>query len=53
MILEKQPLIFELGKPGRKAVDLPKLDVPEVDNLVPAKYSRVEKAALPELSQLE
>ncbi len=53
MILEKQPLIFELGKPGRKAIDLPKLDVPEADNLVPLKYARTQKAALPELSQLE
>ena len=53
MILERQPLIFELGKPGRKAVDLPKLDVPELSNLIPETYVRNSKAALPELSQLE
>lgn len=51
--MEKQPLIFELGKTGRRAVDLPALDVPRVENLLPQQYARSEKAHLPELSQLE
>ncbi|NLH45790.1 MAG: aminomethyl-transferring glycine dehydrogenase subunit GcvPB, partial [Acholeplasmataceae bacterium] len=51
--MKQQPLLFELGKPGRKAIDLPACDVPQAENLLPAKYLRVEKAALPEVSQLE
>ncbi len=51
--MKQQPLLFELGKPGRKAIDLPVCDVPQAENLLPAKYLRVEKAALPEVSQLE
>ena len=51
--MNEQPLLFELGKPGRKAIDLPACDVPLADNLLPAKYLRTAKAALPEISQLE
>ena len=51
--MNEQPLLFELGKPGRKAIDLPACDVPLADNLMPAKYLRTAKAALPEISQLE
>ena len=51
--MNEQPLLFELGKPGRKAIDLPACDVPLADNLMPAKYLRTAKAALPEVSQLE
>ena len=51
--MNEQPLLFELGKPGRKAIDLPACDVPLAENLMPAKYLRAEKAALPEISQLE
>ncbi len=51
--MKQQPLLFELGKSGRKAIDLPLCDVPQVQDLLPAKYLRSEKAALPELSQLE
>ena len=51
--MNEQPLLFELGKPGRKAIDLPACDVPLADNLMPAKYLRTSKAALPEVSQLE
>ena len=51
--MKQQPLLFELGKAGRKAVDLPACDVPEMQGLLPEKYLRSEKAALPELSQLE
>jgi len=51
--MNEQPLLFELGKPGRKAIDLPACDVPLAENLLPTKYLRTAKAALPEISQLE
>ena len=46
-------LIFELSKPGRKALDLPACDVPQeaVQSLIPAQFVRQEAAALPEVSQ--
>ncbi len=49
------PLIYELSKPGRRAFELPKLDVPELplQNLIPSEYLRTEKARLPELDSLE
>ncbi|WP_094604480.1 putative glycine dehydrogenase (decarboxylating) subunit 2 [Sporomusa silvacetica DSM 10669] len=48
-------LIFELSKPGRTAIDLPACDVPQDDIqlLIPAQLIRQEKAALPEVSQLD
>jgi glycine dehydrogenase subunit 2 len=48
-----QPLIFELSKPGRRAVDLPVCDVPlrEPEELIPAQFLRSEPAPLPEVSQ--
>lgn len=48
-----QPLLFELGRCGRKALDLPACDVPEKEGILPENYLRAEKAALPEVSQLE
>ena len=51
--MKQQPLLIELGKQGRKAIDLPACDVPQAEKLIPAKYLRTEKAALPEISQLE
>lgn len=51
--MKNQPLLFELGKPGRRALDLPALDVPIKDNVLPENFTRAEKANLPELSQLE
>ena len=47
------PLIFEASKPGRIALDLPELDVPEVAGLLPECCLRSVDANLPELSQLE
>lgn len=49
----QQPLIFELSRPGRTAVDLPGSDVPETDpaELLPSGYLRQKPAALPEVSQ--
>ncbi len=50
-----EPLLFELGKPGRRACTLPRVDVPTlpVDKLVPAKYLRQKPAQLPEVSEPE
>jgi glycine dehydrogenase subunit 2 len=46
-------LIFEIGQAGRRAIDLPKCDVPvqKLESLIPAKYLRKTAAVLPELSQ--
>lgn len=47
-------LIFELGKSGRSATTLPKLDVPEkpLDSLIPSGLQRTEPANLPEVDEL-
>jgi glycine dehydrogenase subunit 2 len=49
----EQPLIFELSKPGRRAVDLPTCDVPlqDPEELIPVQFLRSEPAQLPEVSQ--
>ncbi len=49
----KQSTIFEISKPGRFALDLPKSDVPayEMETLVPANLLRSKYAELPEVSQ--
>ncbi|HEY3425541.1 MAG TPA: aminomethyl-transferring glycine dehydrogenase subunit GcvPB [Negativicutes bacterium] len=50
---KSQPLIFEIGRAGRCALDLPQCDVPEepVDSLIPQQFLRKLPAALPEVSQ--
>jgi glycine dehydrogenase subunit 2 len=50
---QAKPIIFEIGKPGRIALDLPAGDVPEepVESLIPAAYLREKPAELPEVSQ--
>lgn len=50
---QDQQLIFEISVPGRRALDLPKCDVPEVEIelLLPAAFLRKTAAALPEVSQ--
>ncbi|MDU4959588.1 MAG: aminomethyl-transferring glycine dehydrogenase subunit GcvPB [Sporomusaceae bacterium] len=52
---KQQPLLFELGAPGRRAVDLPACDVAEqaVEDLLPARFLRKAVAELPEVSQPE
>ena len=30
-LISKEPLVFEMGSPGRKAYSLPSCDVPEVE----------------------
>ena len=46
-----EPIIYELGKPGRTATTLPALDVPQTE-LPPAKMLR-EGVSLPEVSELD
>ncbi len=50
-----EPLIFERGAPGRRALDLPAPDgpLPELDRLVPASLRREAPPALPEVSEPE
>jgi glycine dehydrogenase subunit 2 len=46
-------LIFEISKPGKRGVSLPKLDVPRKDNLLPASLRRKGPMGLPEASEPE
>lgn len=48
-------LVFELSRPGRRALDLPALDVPRrpVESMLPESFLRKEAPVLPELSQLD
>ena len=50
-----QSLIFEMGKEGRCAVDLPTCDVPteDITTLIPQEFLRKNPARLPEVSQLD
>ena len=54
-VYKKEPLIFELSAPGRKAYSLPSLDVPEQDlgKLVPSDQVRKTPAPLPEVSEVD
>jgi hypothetical protein len=45
-------LIFEKGSPGRRAMELPDLDVPRKDGLVPNEFLR-QRLDLPELAELD
>jgi glycine dehydrogenase subunit 2 len=48
-----QPLIFELGEPGRRAYTLPQLDVPEASFDILDGLVRQEDARLPEVSEVD
>jgi len=50
-----EPLIFDRSRPGRSAVSIPTLDVPEVSakSVFPKNLVRSKSAALPELSEPE
>src|SRR5438552_917389 len=50
-----EPLLFEIGSPGRRAFDLPTLDVPEknVADVIDAKLLREELSGMPELSEVD
>jgi glycine dehydrogenase subunit 2 len=45
--------IFEKGAAGRRAFSCPKLDVPQVDGLLPDAFRRSEPPRLPEVSEPE
>ena len=47
------PLIFERSKPGRKGCDFAQLDVPALDNLIPAQYLAQTAPPLPELAEVD
>jgi glycine dehydrogenase subunit 2 len=50
-----ESLLFELGSPGRRAFDLPKLDVPEkkLSDVVDPNLLREDLAGMPELSEVD
>ena len=50
-----ETLIFEKGAPGRRAANMPGMDVPTValDELIPTGLLREEPAPLPEVSEIE
>ncbi|SIS63352.1 aminomethyl-transferring glycine dehydrogenase subunit GcvPB [Alicyclobacillus vulcanalis] len=48
-----EPLIFELSRPGRRAYELPELDVPEADMTDIEPYLRETPARLPEVSEVD
>jgi len=54
MFESSEPLLFEIGSPGRRAVELPALDVPgkPLASLIPEKQIRTN-LPLPELSEPE
>ncbi|NCB30069.1 MAG: hypothetical protein EOM66_01515, partial [Clostridia bacterium] len=47
------PLLFEISKPGRKAYDLPALDVPRKDGLLPDAVKAEKALHLPELAEVD
>ncbi|KYH31925.1 aminomethyl-transferring glycine dehydrogenase subunit GcvPB [Neomoorella mulderi] len=52
--MRTEPLLFELGAPGRRGYTLPECDVPgKVEDYLPAAACRRADAALPELSEVE
>lgn len=48
-----EPLLNQLGSPGRRAFQLPALDVPDrrPEELIPARFLRAQPAPLPEVSE--
>ncbi|MEN6413393.1 MAG: aminomethyl-transferring glycine dehydrogenase subunit GcvPB [Veillonellales bacterium] len=52
---DSESLIFEISKPGRLALDLPKCELPreESEASIPAVFFRSKAAELPEVSQLD
>ncbi len=51
----EEPLVFEMGSPGRKAYSLPSCDVPEaeIETLLPPSEIRQAVEELPELTELD
>jgi glycine dehydrogenase subunit 2 len=54
-ITQDEPLLFELSSPGKKAYQLPDLDVPEVDpaEALGAAQVRADIEDFPEVSEVE
>src|SRR6266699_2415965 len=50
-----EPLLFELGSPGRRAFDLPPLDIPQknVADLIDPKLLREDVPDMPELGEVD
>ncbi len=53
--MSTEPLIFEMGAPGRRAATLLEMDVPTrpLADLIPAEDLRASPAPLPEVSEIE
>jgi glycine dehydrogenase subunit 2 len=49
----REPLIFELSDPGKKAFKLPQLDVPRQEGLLESLPTRQDIADFPEVSEIE
>jgi glycine dehydrogenase subunit 2 len=49
----REPLIFEISAPGKRASELPALDVPERKDLLPGVPLRSEIEGFPEVSETE
>jgi len=49
----REPLIFEISDPGKRAFSLPPLDVPEKEGLLAGVATRSEVAGFPEVSEPE
>ncbi len=49
----REPLIFEVSEPGKRAVELPPLDVPESKDVLPGVATRKEIRDFPEVSETE
>ncbi len=47
------PLIFERTKPGRRGYDLPKMDVPVLDALLPKNLMATAALPLPEVAEVD
>ena len=54
-LIFEEPIVFELGSPGRKAYSLASCDVPEIEleTLLPADEIRDPIKELPELTELD
>ncbi|HSB15360.1 MAG TPA: aminomethyl-transferring glycine dehydrogenase subunit GcvPB [Bryobacteraceae bacterium] len=54
-VTQNEPLLFELSSPGKKAYQLPELDVPPVDasKALGAEHVRREVEGFPEVSEVE
>jgi glycine dehydrogenase subunit 2 len=49
----REPLVFELSAPGKRAAELPPLDVPETKDLLAGAALRTEIEDFPEISETE